>query len=108
MTDFFIKQNDTSPALAVTLQDDDGNAIDLTGASVDFHMSPLDDSTLMVDSAATIADASAGEVKYEWSSGDTDTVQRYEAEFEVTYADGTIETFPNSENIIIRVEEELG
>jgi len=35
---FYVKQNDTSPAMLATLQDADGNAINLTAASVRFHM----------------------------------------------------------------------
>jgi hypothetical protein len=35
---FTIKQNDTKPDLQRTLKNADGTAIDLTGASVKFHM----------------------------------------------------------------------
>jgi len=36
--DFWIKKNDTAPALKVALKDDDDNPIDISGSSVDFHM----------------------------------------------------------------------
>ena len=58
---FFIKQNDTSPALKATLKDGLDAAVDLTGASVRFHMRPTGDTTAKVDAAAIttakIADA---------------------------------------------------
>jgi uncharacterized protein YfaS (alpha-2-macroglobulin family) len=44
---------------------------------------------------ATIHDAPNGVVRYSWGTDDTDEAGRYRAEFEVTYADGSVETFPN-------------
>lgn len=100
-TDFHIKQGDTSPAIKVQLSDENGTAIDITGyQEVSFHMADPDGSTVKVDDdtsgGVSVTDASAGKVKYEWSAGDTDTAGVYQAEWEVTYGDGTIETFPNS------------
>ena len=62
---------------------------------------------VVIDAAATIVTAAAGLVRYSWASGDTDTAGSYQAEFEVTYADGSIETFPNSSNIKIDIMEDL-
>lgn len=107
MTNFFIKSGDTSPALAATLTDSDGNAIDITGASVDFHMSPRGGDGTKVDAQATITDASNGKVEYRWSQSDTDTPGTYRGEFEVTYSGGDVETFPNDEYITISVTEEI-
>lgn len=106
-TEFAIKQNDTSPALEVELQDNDENAIDLSGASAEFHMVEKDGDTVAVDSSATITDGSNGIVEYQWSSGDTSDAGRYLAEFEITYSDGTIETFPNNDDIVIRIMADL-
>tara|TARA_E500000318_G_C3554652_1_gene210517 strand:+ start:1285 stop:1605 length:321 start_codon:yes stop_codon:yes gene_type:complete len=103
---FNIKQNDTSPSLQATLKDASGTAIVLTGASVRFHMKALD-GTVKVDAAMTITSASGGVVQYDWQTGDTDTVGSYSVEFEVTYSDNTIETFPNNQNLTISVVREL-
>jgi hypothetical protein len=93
---FTIKQNDTSPAIQATLKDGNGSPI----------MKSVD-GVLKVSEQMTIVDADTGVVKYEWATGDTDTVGTYYVEFQVNYADLTIETFPNSSNIVILIKPEL-
>lgn len=104
---FYIKQNDTSPSIAGTCQDANGDPINLTGGSVRFHMRAKSDGTTKVDAAATIVGATDGTIKYAWAAGDTDTNGRYEAEFEVTYADTTVETFPNAGYITVVVKDDI-
>lgn len=106
MMAFTIKQNDTSPALQATLQDYAGNAINLNGASVRFHMKSLSN-TIKVDSPMTITNPSGGVVVYAWQATDTNTVGTYFAEFEVTYSDGAIETFPNTGSLAVVITPEL-
>jgi len=103
---FFIKQNDTSPALLATLKDFSGSAINLTGASVLFHMKDLS-GTVKIDQAMTITNATLGLVRYDWQVGDTDTVGTYYVEFQVTYSDSSVETFPNNGNKVVSVVKEL-
>ena len=103
---FFIKQNDTSPALLATLKDFSGDAINLTGASVLFHMKDLS-GTVKISQAMTITNATLGLVRYDWQVGDTDTVGTYYVEFQVTYSDGSVETFPNNGNKVVSVVKEL-
>lgn len=104
---FYVKQNDTSPAMQATLQDADGNAINVTGASVRFHMRAVGSTQTVVDAAATIVTALSGIVKYEWDAADTDTVGSYQAEFEVTYADASVETFPNDGYIRVEIIDDI-
>ena len=105
---FYIKQNDTSPSLRATLKDGDNIAIDLTGATVRFHMKSLEDKTVVVDADATIVSPSVnGIVQYDWDNGDTATAGSYQGEFEVTLAGGAVETFPNNTNISISIKPEL-
>lgn len=91
---FTIKRNDTSPVYQATLKDGDGDAVSLSGATVRFHMNAKDGSS-KVDAAATVVNASGGIVKYTWQAGDTDTAGRYRVEWEVTFSDSSVETFPN-------------
>jgi len=103
---FYIKQNDTSPSVQAALTDANNTAINLTGASVQFHMEAVD-GTLKVDAAMTVTDDTGGVVQYDWVTGDTDTVGTYYVEFEVTYSDGSIETFPNNNKEVIIIRPEL-
>lgn len=110
--EFYVKQGDTSPAIESRLEDDEGDPVDISGyTAVSFHMKPKDADTVKVnddDSGnVTVVDPANGLVKYEWQSGDTDTSGRFEAEWQVTYADGTEETFPNTRNISVRVVPEI-
>ena len=103
---FTIRQNDTSPSLQATLKDFEGTSISISGATAQFHMKSID-GTLKVDQQMTITDADNGVVQYDWQSGDTDTPGSYYVEFEVTYSDGSIETFPNKGNLSVVVTKEL-
>jgi len=91
---FYIKRGDTSPALRYTLLP---SPIDLTGATVRFSMRMRGQNAPEIDRvlAQIESPATAGVVLYNWQSGDTATDGERECEFEVTYADGSIETFPN-------------
>lgn len=108
MSDFVIKAGDTSPAVEATLTDGNGDPHDITGADVQFHMTPLgDEGTAQptVDAAATVTDAGGGIVRYDWADGDTADPGIYSAEFEVTYNSGVTETFPNDGYFEIAITE---
>lgn len=105
---FYVKQNDTAPSIRATLKDSDNTVINLTGATVRFHMRTIGGTTAKVDSAATVVSpATSGVVQYDWVAADTDTVGTYQAEFEVTYSDGTIETFPNNGYIVVEITDDI-
>ena len=104
---FKIKKNDTGPKLSLTLQDAAGSAIDVSGATLRFHMKAYGATTLKVDAAATIVDADDGKVEYAWQTGDTDTAGTFYGEIEVTYGDSTVETFPNNSYFTIIIQEDL-
>lgn len=104
---FFIKQNDTSPALQVTLKDGDGVAIDLTGSTVRFHMRRQGSNAVKVDESAVVSDALNGIVYYNWNTSDTDSIGSFECEFEVTYAGLEVESFPNNKYIDVEITDDI-
>jgi hypothetical protein len=92
---FYLKSADTAPVLEATLTDASDSPIDLTGASVDFELLEPRNGATVVNAGASIADTTGGVVRYPWADGDTDDAGRYRAQFVVTFADGSTETFPN-------------
>lgn len=92
---FYLKASDTAPVLEATLEDTSDTPIDLKGASVQFVMNEPRNGASVIDAGATVADKANGIVRYAWNDGNTDDAGRYRAEFVVTYADGSVETFPN-------------
>lgn len=105
---FHIKQNDTSPSLGAYLKDPDGVAVDLTDAVVVFNLRDRF-KTLLIDNASVeVLDAVAGHVRYDWKPEDTATAGDMSAEFEVTFNNGTIQSFPNHQDIRVRIREQVG
>lgn len=106
MTDITYTQNDTYPAIVGVLQHD-GAAVDVTGASVRFHLRAPGAESAKVTGTGEVRDGPAGEVAYQWVTGDLDTSGVFFGEFQVTYSDGNVETFPD-EPLEIYVRPELG
>jgi hypothetical protein len=100
MATFNIKQNDTSPAILYALTPTD---VDLTSANVVFRYRTIGTETWTERNAVIVTETITPTVRYDWQSADTATPGFYEAEFVVTYADSTVETFPNSEFITINI-----
>jgi len=104
---FYVKQNDTTPSLRAALKNGDNDAIDLTNATCRFHMRKIGSTTVSVDEAAQIVTEATGIVQYNWTASDTATVGSYQGEFEVTYPDNTIETFPNNGYIRVEITDDI-
>lgn len=104
---FYIKQNDTVPSIRADLFNGSGDPIDLVNASVRFHMRKARGGAALVDSAALVISEPDGTVQYDWVAEDTAEIGSYQAEFEVTYPDGTIETFPNNEYIRVQIIDDI-
>lgn len=101
MTTFNIKQNDTSPAFLFALTP---TSVSLNAAAVRFRMRPVGQAAFTLDEEAVIVTAiTTPTVRYDWGPTDTAAPGFYEAEFVVTFADNTVETFPNSEFITINI-----
>lgn len=104
--EFFIKRNDFSPTIRVSLKDALGAYVNLNGASVSFKMQPMTGGSV-ISGAAEIFDVSEATVEYIWQGDDTSSSGSYRAEFEVTYADGKVETFPNSSFIRVTITDDI-
>jgi hypothetical protein len=86
--------DDTAPPLIATLSNANGPQ-DLTAAVVvgrfksSISGDPVLEITMDID-----ADPTTGKVSHVWATNETNRVLKYTVEFVVTFADGTIETFP--------------
>lgn len=106
------KRGDTAPKLRATLFADDAGTTPLnltTATAVQFIMAtaPAQPGTPKVNAAAVIVGAAAGRVDYTWQGTDTDTAGTYQAEFQVTWNDGTKQTFPRQGYLMIVITEDL-
>jgi len=103
---FYIKQNDTSPSILAELKDANNTPVNLTAATAKIFIKSVD-GTLKVNEDLQIINAALGVVRSDWQVGDTNTVGTYSVEFQVTYTDGAVETFPNTGSIALVVTKEL-
>lgn len=101
------KTGDTWPPLEMTLTDA-GQPVDLsTATAVAFHSAPTAPASITINAAMQVADAAAGAVRYLWQPGDLDQVGTFRAEAEVTWGDGTIQTFPPDSYLAYTVAAQL-
>lgn len=115
--DFYIKSYDTAPPIRATLEDGLGNRVNIAGSEVLFIMRHIWDPLThrrpgpqLFAKPANVDQAdedTAGDVSYDWEVGDTDIPGGYRAEWEVTFTDGTVETFPNAGNVRVAIIEHL-
>jgi hypothetical protein len=61
-----------------------------------------------VKAGAVIVDAPAGEMRYDWATGDAETAGGFVAEWEVTRWDATIETLPNGGYLPVAIVSQAG
>jgi hypothetical protein len=105
-TPFTINRGDTSPSLVWQIT----SPIEtLVGSTVVFNMKSQRGTVIVERAVARFAEMT-GELPaliYDWTAADTATAGSYSGEFEVTYADDRIETFPNGSNISIRIPQDI-
>lgn len=107
-----VKRNDTAPPVRATLTVD-GSPVSIQAATVKFIM--VDQAGVVKVSAAANndqvtdgSDGSKGKVSYDWAASDTDQAGTYLAEWEVTFADGTVRTFPTVGWDTVIIHSDLG
>jgi len=108
MPDIALKRNDRLPVLRATLKNPDGSAVNLAGTSQRFLMRLPGATAAKVTGVPTVVDASNGIVQYAWAAADTDTAGTFQAEIEVTFAGGLIQTYPNNGYLSVAIIDDLG
>lgn len=115
-TTITMKQHDTRPNIKATISRTPPGLsavpVSLTEASkVSFIMrmkTKNDVDGYKIRAECSLLNPAGGEVEYEWEAEDTDEVGEFNAEFEVEWSDGGIETFPSDGYLIVNIEDDLG
>jgi hypothetical protein len=104
------KRGDTTPLRATLERYGNGawTPQGLAGATVRVLIREDDSGALAVAGPCVVANAPAGEVTYDWAAGGNGRAGLYRLEYEVTFGDGTRETFPRSGYAYLDVVEDLG
>jgi hypothetical protein len=96
-------QGDTAPIIRGVIRDDDtGDPLNLTGATVYFQMRKADDHRYTVNAQCTITSPTAGAVAYSLAANDLNTPGTYQGQYEVHYADTSVQTTYNPVAITVR------
>ena len=102
-----LKRGDTRMAIRATLKTPTGAAVDLTGATVRFLLADLR-GVLKIDKQIDVLDATEGKVMVVLEATEVDVAGSFRAEFEVTFDDGRVETYPNDGYISVKIIPDLG
>lgn len=106
--DFALKEADTHSTWEYTLEDRDGNAIDVSGVNAVRLTVVAPDGTKAVDAAsATLADAPNGVVSYTFADGDLTQAGGHDAEWEIEHGASDIEYIPYDDYHTVFVEDNL-
>lgn len=103
ITQINVVQSDTGYDLGFTLQDSDGVAVNITGATILFNAQKQNDPSLRFSGGMSIVSAVAGNCKYAVQSTDFVEAGKYIAEIQVTIG-SQILTWPG---IVINVKPQL-
>ena len=89
--------------MTATLNDPDGNPVDLTGATVTMKIRDVLQAGASRTVNITITDADDAEVQYDWVTADSDIAGDYHFRIEAVLASGKIMSWPNDRNWLLRV-----
>jgi len=87
--------------------------VNISGATIRFHMGPIGPGAVLIDQPASNDQVSSGTgfVSYAWrtvgGTPETSEPGLYLGEWQVTYASGTVQTFPNGGYVLIEISEEV-
>lgn len=93
--DFNLRVGDTGPYYYAQIVDQNGDAVDITGATVTFSMRSMTGTAKVSGSAMEISTASSGEIEYRWDAADTDWAATFAVQIQMTLG-GLTYSFPTS------------
>lgn len=101
------KRHDTAYPITATLGAA-GSPVDLTGATVKILVKS--NGSLRINAACAVLNQTTnlGQVTYTFLTNDVAVSGTYQVEFEVTFGDGSIATFPNSKYEQLQIMDDLG
>lgn len=107
---FYSKAGDTKPIRHVLERYTSGAwaAVDLTGASVRFLLATPAGVRVVAGTATIVGSATAGTVEYGWAQGGHTQAGEFQGEWEVTFSNGVIESFPADSYAPVVFLEQLG
>jgi hypothetical protein len=112
---FTMKQHDTRPLRSLYLTETDPadasltRAVDLTNASSAKLLAKLaSPATSWSSVLAFSSPRTSGVVVYTPVAGDTAVIGQFQAEVEITWSDGGVETYPNDGYITLNIVADLG
>lgn len=102
---FKMKRGDTSPSIQYDITSSGANLVD---ALVVFNLVKADGEPVLTRvPALAVINGAQTLLQYDWPAGLEDS-GKYIGEFEVTYGDNSVETFPNEDYIVVVVQRDLG
>lgn len=122
--DFYLKRNDTREPIEVTAEEEDENGVMQpiilpNSTTVEFHMvqaatneftgqpMPNPGAVKIAAGVGYLVPSTGGGIGYQWTGPDTNLAGTFLAEFQLTFADGRILTFPNNDNITVHIRPDL-
>lgn len=111
--DFYLKAGDTDSVMSAVLRDANYEAVDIQGATVEFILRALAGGPALIHRSASVeqsgdgTDGSMGAVEFVWQTGETNTSGLFLGEWRVTFADSSVQTYPNVGYILVLISEAL-
>lgn len=103
---YTFKRGDNAVGMQSVLLKPNGSPEDLTNAEVKFIMR-RGSSVPRIDRLIDIVDEEGGEVRVVFTAAELAVVGLHKAEYEATYPDGRVQSYPSNDYIVIHIIEDL-
>lgn len=106
--DFVINQGETEPIFAQQIYDSTGSPVNLAGATGSLVLrNQASPSAVTVTGRVTIFDAANGKIQWQPSAQDTSAPGLYQAKWQITWANGTPQSYPTDGWLEVSIEPSL-